>query len=48
MIQSCDSSLRFVMEPDSVYVKNLAALWAADPALARAIESLHPQDSQNS
>jgi hypothetical protein len=32
----------FVLPPDAPLVKNLAALWAADPALAEALESLHP------
>ena len=30
--------------PDATLVKNLAALWAADPVLAGQIESLHPPD----
>ena len=31
-----------VLPPDSPLVKNLAALWAADPALAADLEALHP------
>jgi len=34
-----DESTRFVMEPDSPYLRNLAALWAVDPRLAEAIEN---------
>jgi hypothetical protein len=31
-----------VLGPDAPLVKNLAAMWAADQALAEQIESLHP------
>jgi hypothetical protein len=37
-----DSS-RFVLSEDAPLVKNLAALWTVDAALAEAIENLHPQ-----
>lgn len=47
MSLNSDSSLRFAMETGSVYVKNLAALWAADAGLARAIETLRPEESPN-
>ena len=32
----------YVLPPDAPLVKNLAALWAVDPALAAEIEALHP------
>src|SRR5687767_7101059 len=32
----------YVLPPDAPLVKNLAALWAADPALAADLEALHP------
>ncbi len=35
-----DPSTRFILPADSVYVRNLAALWAVDPALAGRIELL--------
>jgi hypothetical protein len=38
----CADDRAYVLEPDAPLVKNLAALWAADPALAEQIESLHP------
>jgi len=34
---------RFVLGEDAPLVKNLAALWTVDPALAEAIELQHPQ-----
>jgi hypothetical protein len=40
-----DLSRRFVLPGDAPYVLNLAALWAADPALARAIEATHHEPS---
>ena len=36
---------QFVLGEDAPLVKNLAALWTVDPALAEAIEALHPQPS---
>jgi hypothetical protein len=45
MIVQADSSLRFVLPTDSPYLKNMAALWAADPKLAAAIERLDARDS---
>src|SRR5450432_3913523 len=39
MTASIDSSLRFVLPEDAPYLKNLAALWAVDPKLARQIEA---------
>ena len=32
----------YVLSPDAPLVKNLAALWAADPPLAAELEALHP------
>jgi hypothetical protein len=40
MTASNDLSLRYVLPPDAHYLKNLSALWASDPALARQIEEL--------
>src|SRR4051812_41050269 len=37
---SSDRSCRFVLPDDAPLLANLAALWAFDPKLARAIESL--------
>ena len=34
---------RYILADDAPYLKNLAALWTVEPALAAAIESLHPQ-----
>ena len=45
MIVPADSSLRFVLPADSPYLKNMAALWAADPKLAAAVERLDDRDS---
>lgn len=39
MTATVDSSTRFVLPADAPYLKNLAALWANNPALARAIEN---------
>ena len=36
-----DSSYKHVLPDDAPYVVNLAALWAVDPKLARALEELH-------
>jgi hypothetical protein len=35
---------RYVLDEDAPLVKNLAALWTVDPALAEAIEALHPSE----
>ena len=43
MQQNDCNPYRFVLPDDSPLVKNLAALWSIDPALAEAIEGLHPQ-----
>ncbi len=40
MDASTDPSLRFVLPDDAPYLKNLAALWKAEPKLARRIEAL--------
>ena len=45
MIVSADSSLRFVLPTESVYLKNLSALWAVDPKLAAAIEATEGRPS---
>ncbi len=37
---TADPSLRFVLPDDAPYLKNLAALWATDPKLARLIEAI--------
>ena len=37
-----DADRRHVLSPDAPLVKNLAALWAAEPALAAELEALHP------
>lgn len=44
MISSRDASSRYVLPADAPYLKNMAALWAIDPALAEAIEATeaHP------
>ncbi|HEY8747974.1 MAG TPA: 6-hydroxymethylpterin diphosphokinase MptE-like protein [Tepidisphaeraceae bacterium] len=34
---------RYVLPDEAPYLKNMAALWSVDPALAAAIEALHPQ-----
>ena len=39
-----DPSRRFVLTRDAPLVRNLAALWAVDPKLARAVEAL-PDDA---
>src|SRR4051812_5260380 len=40
-----DPSMRFVLPPDAPLLANLAALWAADPALAARIEATDGRDS---
>src|SRR5689334_17849602 len=40
MTASSDPSMRYVLAEDAPYLKNLAALWAADAALARKLEML--------
>jgi hypothetical protein len=39
-----DADRSYVLPPDAPLVKNLAALWAADGALAAELEALHPLD----
>jgi hypothetical protein len=43
MTASCEPSARFVLPEDAPYLKNMAALWTIDPALAEAIEATHSQ-----
>jgi hypothetical protein len=45
MTASIDASRRFVLPADSPYAKNLAALWAAEPKLAEAVEAVESQPS---
>ena len=45
MIVPADSSLRFVLPPDAVYLKNMAALWAVDPKLATKVEATEGRES---
>src|ERR1041384_4781292 len=40
MSATSDQSRRFVLPKDAPYLRNLAALWAIDPALAMQIEAL--------
>ena len=40
-----DPSMRFVLPGDAPFLANLAALWAADPALAARIEAMDGRDS---
>ena len=47
MIVPADSSLRFVLPPDAVYLKNMSALWAVDPKLAAAIEATEGRESHH-
>jgi hypothetical protein len=42
---AADFSARFVLPADGPYLRNLAALWAVEPKLAEAIESLEGQSS---
>lgn len=44
MPASTDPSTRFILAAQSPYLKNLAALWTIDPALAERIESLDTQE----
>jgi hypothetical protein len=44
MSVTLDPSRRFVLPPDAPYVRNLAALWTRDPAVAAEIERV-PDDS---
>jgi hypothetical protein len=44
MTASIDPSMRFVLSEDHPYLKNMAALWAIEPKLAREIESLPVPD----
>jgi hypothetical protein len=44
MTASSDPSLRFVLADEHPYPKNLAALWAIEPKLARRLEALSPSD----
>jgi len=44
MTAIADSSIRFILPEDAPYLRNLSALWAQDPAIARQIEAL-PEDS---
>src|SRR5450432_573509 len=46
MTASSDPSLRFLMPADAPYLKNMAALWATEPKLARAIEGLGDSTTQ--
>lgn len=39
-----DPSLRFILPEEAPYLKNLAALWATEPKLARELELLNPED----
>lgn len=45
MTASTDPSRRYVLDEDAPYLKNMAALWAVDPALAAEIERLAPSDN---
>src|SRR4051812_41257303 len=40
MTASIDPSRRFILPEDAPYLRNMAALWAADPGLARKIEAI--------
>jgi hypothetical protein len=40
MTTSVDPSYRYILEPEAPYLRNLAALWAVDPELARQIEAI--------
>lgn len=41
---STDASRRYVLGPDALLARNLAALWALDPGLAARVEALHPNE----
>ncbi len=43
--QTLDASTRFILPDDAPYLRNLAALWQSDPALARRLEATHGQPS---
>ena len=45
MTLATQDPFRYVLPEDAPFLKNLAALWTVDPALAGAIESLHPRES---
>lgn len=45
MTASTDPSRRYVLDEDAAYLKNLSALWSADPSLAAAIEATDGQPS---
>src|SRR5947209_3647255 len=45
MTQTAPDPFRYVLGEDAPLVKNLAALWTVEPALADAIEALHPRPS---
>jgi hypothetical protein len=44
MTPSSDPSLRYVCPDDAPYIRNLGALWAIEPKLARLIDALEPSD----
>jgi hypothetical protein len=44
MTASTDPSERFVLPDDAPYLRNLAALWAAEPKLARLVEAVDQSD----
>ena len=44
MTATISDPFRFVLPADAPLLKNLAALWTTDPALAEAIELLHPRE----
>ncbi|HVT90340.1 MAG TPA: 6-hydroxymethylpterin diphosphokinase MptE-like protein [Tepidisphaeraceae bacterium] len=45
MTASIDQSLRYMLPDDAAYLKNLAALWAMEPHLAREVEALSVADA---
>ncbi|HWE93830.1 MAG TPA: 6-hydroxymethylpterin diphosphokinase MptE-like protein [Tepidisphaeraceae bacterium] len=45
MTASKDPSTRFILPEDAPYLKNLAALWTVDPALAAEVEATHGEPS---
>ncbi|MCC6422226.1 MAG: motility associated factor glycosyltransferase family protein [Phycisphaerales bacterium] len=40
MNASADPSYRYILDPQAPYLRNLAALWATDPDLARQVEAI--------
>src|SRR3712207_1606559 len=48
MTASIDPSLRFVLSEESLYLKNMATLWAVQPDLAREIEALPMEELEGS